>query len=143
MKQLLEVMHAQQMLDAVMQQMDATMKNVMQQVTQGQPAPPEVQRTFDKTRDEVVAAFKEEFTWEKLQPVYMRIYQKSFTQEEVNGMTAFYKTPIGQALIAKMPAVMQNSMNETTQMLGPVMQRIQRMQQEMVTEMQAAKKKQG
>jgi hypothetical protein len=138
-KQLLEVTHARQVLDTIMSQMDGMMKNVMQQVTQGQPIPPEVQKTFDTARTEIMGVFKDQFTWEKMEPMYTRIYQKSFNQQEVEGMIAFYKTPTGQAVISKMPAVMQNSTNETMQMMGPLIQRIQKMQQEMVAEMQAAK----
>src|SRR2546421_8094636 len=122
-KQLLEVTHAHQLLDNMMSQIDAMMKNAMQQVTQGQPPPPEVQKSFDKAHNEIMTMFKEQFTWDKMEPVYVRVYQKSLSQPEVDGMVAFYKTPIGQSVIGKMPVIMQNSMNETMQMMGPMMQR--------------------
>jgi hypothetical protein len=140
-KQLLEVTHARQLVDTVMSQMDQMMKNIMQQVTQGQPVPPGVQRTFDQTHAEVVSAMKEQLAWEKLEPMYVRIYQKSFTQGELDGIIGFYKTQAGQAVINKMPVVMQNTMNEVQQMMAPMMQRVQRMQQEMVAQMQAEKAK--
>jgi hypothetical protein len=75
--------------------------------------------------------------------MYVRIYQKSFTQGEIDGLIAFYKTSTGQALLTKMPVVMQNTMNELQQMMQPMMQRIGRMQQEVVAEIQAEKKKSG
>ncbi len=78
-----------------------------------------------------------------LEPMYVRVYQKSFTQGEVDGMIAFYKTPAGQAVINKMPVVMQNTMNEVQQMMAPAVQRIQRMQQDVIAEMQAEKGKKG
>jgi hypothetical protein len=28
---------------------------------------------------------REEMTWDKLRPLYVQIYQKSFTQEEIDG----------------------------------------------------------
>ena len=86
---------------------------------------------------------KELLDWKKLEPVYVRIYQKSFSQEEVDGMIAFYKTPAGQAVIGKMPAVMQNTMDEMQQMMTPVMQKMQRMQQDVAAEMKAAGQKKG
>jgi hypothetical protein len=46
----------------------------------------------------------------------------------------FYKSSTGQALLTKMPVVMQNTMNEMQQMMQPMMQRIGRMQQEVVAE---------
>lgn len=142
-KQLIEIMHARQLLDAMMSHLDATMKNIMQQVTQGQPAPPAVQKTFEKARSDVIATVKQEYTWEKMEPLYLRAYRRSLTQEEVDGMIAFHKTPAGQAFINKMPSIMQNAMNETMQMMGPIMERLQRMQQDMTAQMQAEKAKSG
>jgi hypothetical protein len=140
-KELLEITHARKLLDTMMSQMDDVMKNAMQQATQGQPPPPEAQKTFDKCRSEVITAMQQQFTWDKLEPMYMRIYQKSFNQSEVNGMIEFYKTPVGQAVINKMPVVMQNSMNEVMQMMGPMMQRIERMQKDVVAQLQTKKSK--
>ena len=79
--------------------------------------------------------------WGKLEPMYVRIYQKSLTQQDVDGMVAFYQTPSGQALINKMPLVMENTMTEMQQMMQPMMQRIRRMQETVIAEMQTKNKK--
>ena len=119
------------------------MKQTMQQVTQGQRITPEIQKDIDRRQTEMMGMIKEVLDWNKLEPVYLRVYQKTFTQGEVDGLTAFYKTPTGQALLTKMPAVMQNTLNEMQQMIQPMMQRVQHMQQEVVAEIQAQKKKSG
>jgi hypothetical protein len=142
-RELLEVTHARQMIGSVMTQMDTLMKNAMQQITQGQQPTPEVQKIYDKAHSDVLAGIKEQFTWEKLLPMYVRIYQKSLTQKEVDGIVAFYKTPAGQALINKIPTVMKDSMEEMNQMMQPMMQRIQQMQQDMVAEIELEKSKEG
>jgi hypothetical protein len=142
-KQLLEAAQARKLIDSVMAQMDTVMKQTIQQATQGQPVPAKVQKDIDKREAEMMAALKELLDWNKLEPMYVRVYQKSFTQSEVDGMIAFYKTPAGQAVISKMPAVMQNTMNEMQQMMGPMMQRLQKMQQDVVAEMKAEKGKKG
>jgi hypothetical protein len=142
-KQLLETAQARKMVDSVMVQMETFVKQAMQQATQGQQIPPKVQKDIDKRQAELMAILKEMFEWNKLEPMYLRVYQKSFTQQEVDGMIAFYKTPAGQAVINKMPVVMQNTMNEMQQMMGPMMQKIQRMQQEVVAEMKAEGQKKG
>ena len=105
------------------------------------PVPQQVQKTFDQTHSEVTNIMRQEFSWDKLEPMYVRIYQKTFTQAEMDNLLAFYKTPGGQALINKMPLVMQNTMAEVQQMMTPLMQRIQRMQQDMVAQMQTEKGK--
>jgi hypothetical protein len=138
-KQLLEVAQARKLIDSVMTQTDEFMKQAIQQATQGQQISAKVQKDIDKREAELAAFMKEMLDWNKVEPMYVRIYQKTFTQQEVDGMVAFYKTPAGQAVISKMPAAMQNTVNEMQQMMGPVMQKIQRMQQEVLAEIKAEK----
>jgi hypothetical protein len=142
-KQLLEVARAHKLVDSVMTQMDNLMQQTIAQATQGQKIPPKVQKDIEASRTEMFSMMKELLDWTKLEPMYVRIYQKTFTQQEVDGMIAFYKTPAGQAVIGKMPAVMQNTIEEMQQMMGPVMQKIQKTQQDVVAEMKAEGKNKG
>jgi hypothetical protein len=123
--------------------MDSYMKQAMQQAKQGQHITPDVERDIERREAEIMSGLKEILDWNKLEPMYVRVYQKSFTQSEVDGLIAFYKTPAGQALINKMPVVMQNTMNEMQELMNPMLQRMQRMQQEVVAEIQAQKQKSG
>jgi hypothetical protein len=140
-KQMLEVMHTHKMLDAMEAQMVMFMKQTMLQATQGQPVTPQIQKDIDRRQAEMLSMFHEFLNWEKLEPMYLRIYQKSFTQGELNGMVDFYKTPAGQAMIAKMPTVMQNTIGEVQQMMQPVMEKVRQQQQEVVAEIKAEKEK--
>ncbi|HEY2138984.1 MAG TPA: DUF2059 domain-containing protein [Chthoniobacterales bacterium] len=142
-KQLLEVAQARKLVDSVMKQMDNLMEQSIAQATQGQKIPPKVQKEIDARRAEVTAMMKELLDWTKLEPLYVRVYQKTFSQEEVDGMIVFYKTPAGQAVIAKMPAVMQHTIEEMQQTMGPVMQKMQKLQQDVVAEMKAENKNKG
>ena len=139
-KQLLEVAQSRKLVDSVMTQMDNLMEQSIAQATQGQKIPPKIQKEIDRQHAELTAMMKDLLAWNKLEPLYVRVYQKTFSQQEVDGMLAFYRTPAGQAVIAKMPAVMQNTIEEMQQMMGPVMQRIQKMQQDVVAEMKAESK---
>jgi hypothetical protein len=142
-KQLLEAAQAQKLIDSVMAQMDELMKQAIDQAAQGREIPPKIQKDIDKRQAEVVGLMKELLDWKKLEPMYVRVYQKTFSQQEVDGMIAFYKTPAGQAVVSKMPAAMQNAMNEMQQMMGPVMEKLQRMQKDVVAEMKAESQKKG
>jgi hypothetical protein len=142
-KQMLEVMQARKLVDSMMAQMDNLMLQTVAQVTQGRPIPPNVQKQIDQQRAEMKAMMKELLAWEKLEPAYVRVYQKTFTQQELDGMLAFYKTPIGAAMIAKMPAVMQNTMEEMQSLMGPVMEKMQRMQKDVAAQMKTDKNKGG
>jgi hypothetical protein len=142
-KQLLEIAQVRKLVDSIMTQMDNLMQQTVAQAVQGRPIPPKVQKEIDQTRAEMMATMKELLDWSKLEPMYMRVYQKTFTQQEVDGMLAFYKTPAGQAVLGKMPAVMQNTMDEMQQLMGPVMQKIQKLQEDVVAQMKGEEKKKG
>lgn len=140
-KQLLEVGQAHKLTDAMMAQMDGLMKQAMQQAAQGQRLSSKIQKDIERRHAEIMGAVKEVLDWNKLEPMYVRVYQKSFSQQEVDGLLAFYKTPTGQAVLNKMPVVLQNTTTEVQQMMQPMIQRMQRMQQEVVAEIQAEKTK--
>ena len=139
----IEVAQTRKFIDTVMSQVDARVKSVIQQVVQAQSISPEVQKIFDKCRSDVVAMMQDEFTWDKLEPIYVRIYQKSFTQSDIDGMISFYKnrTPVDQSTINKMPLVMQSTMGELQKIMGPITRRIQRMQVEATAQLSLKKEK--
>ncbi|MFL6521061.1 MAG: DUF2059 domain-containing protein [Chthoniobacterales bacterium] len=142
-KQLLELAQTHKLVDSVMAQMDNLLQETIAQATKGQPVSDKIQKDIDQRRTELVAMMKELLDWKKLEPMYIRIYQKTFTQSEVDGMIAFYKTPAGQAVISKMPRAMQNTIDEMQQMMGPVMQKMQQMQRDVAAEMKADIKNKG
>jgi hypothetical protein len=43
--------------------------------------------------------------WDVLEPALTDYYQRAFTEEELDAIVAFYKTPAGSALVEKMPDV--------------------------------------
>jgi hypothetical protein len=142
-KQLLEVAQSHKLVDSVMSQMDNLMEQTIAQATKGQQVSAKVQKDIDRRRAEVAGIMKELLDWKKLQPMYVRIYQKTFTQPEVDGMIAFYKSPAGQAVITKMPSALQTTMDEMQGTMGPVMQKMQQMQQDVVAEIKAENKNKG
>jgi hypothetical protein len=133
-RELLTVTHAQKILDEMIPQVDAMMQKAMAEALKGQPVSPAAQKLIEQSRANAMAMMKEELAWSKLEPLYMRVYQKSLTQEEVTGMIELYKTPAGQAMINKMPIVLQNTMAEMQTMVAPVMQRLQKSQEQLVAD---------
>ena len=140
-KQLLELAQAHKLIDATQAQMATFMKQNMAQATQGQKITPEIQKDIDRRQTEMLATFREILDWNKLEPMYVRIYQKSFTQQELDGMIAFYKTPAGQAMVNKLPLVMQNTMSEMQQMIQPLMLKMRQHQQEVAAKIKELNQK--
>jgi uncharacterized protein len=50
-------------------------------------------------------------TIKKLVDLYVPIYEKHFTHDEIRGMLNFYETPLGKKMVTTMPLVLQESMD--------------------------------
>jgi hypothetical protein len=140
-EKLLMLMQTEKMAGSVFQNMDAIMKGSMDQAIP-KPVTPEMQQAIDKFRVGTLQMIKEELSWEKMHPIYVQIYQESFTQDDIDGLINFYASPAGQSFIEKMPVVMQKSMTLMQARMGPIMQRMQAQIKEFATEA-AATNKQG
>ena len=127
--------NVQHLLDGVKAQMDGVMKQASNQVLQGQNLTPERQAIMDRMLDKMAAVSRDMLDWEALKPVFLRVYRQSFSQEDIDGMIAFYKTPAGQSMLSKMPLVMQNMMAEMGQMMKPMQQKMMEIQHEAIEEM--------
>jgi len=134
-REMLTVTDAHKLIDTVRGQVDAMMKDSMQQALQGKALSADPQAILDRMQTKMSAVVDEMLDWNGLQSMYVRIYRASFTQDELDGILAFYKTPAGKAMINKMPVVMQNVMAEMKNLIGPMQQKLLQIQRETLQEM--------
>ncbi len=137
-KELMAVMHTRQLLESEMGQMDALMRRSMNQRLAGTKVTPEQRQILDDMTGQMAAVFKQNMKWEDLEPDFLSIYRKSFTQEEVNGMLKFYRSKAGQAVVKKMPLVMHNSILMIQTKLRGLMPQIMQIQQQTMAKLKAA-----
>lgn len=137
-KHLLTTMNASKMMDSVWTQMDGAMKSSIQQATAGQPMNDAQKAIVDDMSKQMVTIFRESMSWDKLEPIFIRVYRKSLTQHEVNGIAAFYATPDGQAMLDKMPVIMQNTMQEMQAPMQEMMPKIQALARDSSEKLKAA-----
>lgn len=142
-KEMLEVTGAKKLLDGMWPQIDAVMKTTMQQAMKGHPISAKDQETMDQMSAKIMASMKDELSWDKMEPLYIEVYEKSFTQSEIDGMLAFYKSPAGVAVIKKLPMVVQQTMVAMQQRMGPMMQRMQKTIAETAQQIEAKGGKEG
>lgn len=139
-KQLLEIMQSQKLIDGMRAQFDSLMNNAIQQALKGKVPTPKQQQAITNMKTRMVGIMQGELAWDKLEPIYVRLYKESFTEEEITGMVAFYKTPAGQAVIHKMPGLMQKTMVEVQKITAGMSPKMQKVQEQFAAEMSAANK---
>jgi len=140
-EKLLVVTNSEKMVAAIQVQVDQAMKTGMAQAFKGQNMDADAQKTAEEMGKKLSADIRQDLSWENLKPVYIQVYSETFTQEEIDGLVAFYESPAGKAFVAKMPVVMQKTMVLMQQRMGPMMQRMQKTIQDTVQEVKAAKQK--
>ncbi|MDR0779829.1 MAG: DUF2059 domain-containing protein [Pseudomonadales bacterium] len=109
-EKLLAVTNVESMMESLYSSVEQMMRQSMQQAAQGKTLSAEEQRALDTVPAKFVALMREEASWQKLKPQYAQLYLETFDQEEVDGLLAFYSSSAGQALLNKMPLVIQKSM---------------------------------
>jgi hypothetical protein len=107
-ERLMAVTRAEKLVETMSGSMDQVMDAAIKAAVT-EPLSPEQQRKLDASLAKIKEAVHAEFTWDRLKPRYMKLYKETFTDEEILGLIAFYESPAGQALLAKMPLLMQKS----------------------------------
>lgn len=125
-ERLLEVMDAQkvidQMIPAMMQQSNTL---VSQQLTRNGASDAEQQR-LQRIMASQESTLREMLAWDKIKPVYVRVYTGTLTAEEVQAMTQFYESPEGRSVMQKMPQILQRSMQEMQPLAEAAMEKMVR-----------------
>jgi hypothetical protein len=139
-RQLLAITQAKKLLDGVRNQFDLQMNNAVQQSLKGRAPTANQQLAITNMKNKMVALLQEQLTWEKFEPIYLSLYKESFTEEEIAGMLSFYQSPAGQAVINKMPVLMQKTMLEVQAIMSRLAPQMEKIQRSFAADMAAAGK---
>jgi hypothetical protein len=115
-----------QTLDIVMNQMKSNMTGKMP----GVDLPPDRAKKMDEMQDKMAKLMRDAMSWDKLKADFIKIYSEAYTEKEIDDLLAFYRSPTGRAMIAKMPQLMAQSMAVAQQHVATIMPEIQKLVRE-------------
>ena len=138
-RELMSVTRVQNMLKEATGQVDGYMENAMNEALEGTQISQEQRQIIDEMRTRIQTLLKESLQWKEFEPIVLDVYKRTFTQREVDGMIAFYKTEAGKALVEKMPLVTDNTMQAMQGRMAQLMPKLQQIQEETFTKLNAAK----
>jgi hypothetical protein len=90
-------------------------------------------------QDKIFDLMQSRMSWENMRPQYVKLYSDTFTDEEIDGLAAFYESPAGKAMLEKMPVLMAKSMSIAQDVMKEIMPQIQQMTKDAVTPKDSAK----
>jgi uncharacterized protein len=91
------------------------MDNILQQTAaitaqrSGGNLSPDTQAALSAFQTKLVALIEPQIGWKVIEPEYVQLYSTTFTDEELDSILAFYKSPAGTALLEKMPGINQQA----------------------------------
>jgi len=137
-RQLFEVMRSSKLLDAYLTQVDSTVRASMQQALAGQQVNAKQRQILEDMGREIGSLVKAELNWSAIEPVMIEVYRNTFSQHEVDGMITFYRSEVGQAVIAKLPTAMQQSMTSIQGHLKTLTPKIAQLEKDTAAQLKAA-----
>jgi hypothetical protein len=103
-QEMMAILHAQQMVENIAEGLKKQFPDAANNVIGSNPSPEKKNHAaeFVKRADQIIDA---QLAWSVLQPAFTDIYVKNFTEEQLDAIITFYKTPAGLALLTAMPTV--------------------------------------
>lgn len=95
---------------------------------------PEAYATAQKYLRRINDLVAGEMRWQNIKGDYIDLYTAAFTEQELQQLIAFYGTPVGQKMVAMMPALMQQSLQLGQRKMKRIMPEIQALTEEMLRE---------
>jgi hypothetical protein len=121
-----------QMSDQVMKQaMDQVDSGMMQQMV-GVTLSDDQQAKLKQFSEKVKKIVSDALSWDKLEPEYAKLYADAYTEEQIDDILTFYKSPTGQAMVEKSPGLIKQSTAIAQQRLTTAMPELQKLMKELM-----------
>lgn len=135
----LQVMQSRDRINKVVDAMTGTMHQMFhgECMKDKDKLPSDCEETENKMLDEEMRSFP----WDQMLEAMVPIYQKHYTEGDINALIAFYSTPTGEKVLNEGPAItaeaMQTMMPIIEKQLGAIQERIQEKTAQMMKESEA------
>jgi hypothetical protein len=93
--------------DQVQKQMLAQMSAMISQQSQ-KDLPPDQRQAASDAGQRIMTFVSEKMSWDAMKAQYIKLYDDTYTEDEISGILMFYQSEPGQAMLAKAPTLMTN-----------------------------------
>jgi len=128
-------------MDTMMDQLLSGVRKQVQQITESMPgadtATPEQKKQIADFQQRVMDTVNGKIGWKALEPDFINLYASTYTEEELDGIVAFYKSPVGQKMIEKTPELTTKSTQITQQKMTELQPVLSQMVQDFMKQMAA------
>ncbi|MBE7940487.1 MULTISPECIES: DUF2059 domain-containing protein [Ramlibacter] len=121
----LEITRSRDTLDDLVPQIQEVFRQEFKKTEGDTPLTPAQERARTRLQSRMTALQADMLDWSRLEPMFLEVYRATFTEREMQDVLAFYRSPPGQAMVERMPRLMQNLMTSMRRDLVEMQQRLQ------------------
>jgi hypothetical protein len=136
-RDLFATMHMEHMLDQMMHSIQGEVEAVAQSTPAAEQTTPQQKKVTQDFMDKSMKVVTDSVGWTALEPEYVKLYASTYSEVEIDGILAFYKSPVGQAMLAKTPQLSAGGMQIVRSRMGSFQPKIQALQQEYLKQLAA------
>jgi hypothetical protein len=124
-EKLLGLMKAPSTLDGIFGIIQGQIGQSLQETFAGKSLTPQQQKVIDQLPSTVMASVKQDLSWDKVKPIYIDAFRDTFDQAEIDGISAFFASPAGQAYANKQGMLTQRTNAALESKMQPLLARAQ------------------
>jgi uncharacterized protein len=94
------------------------------------------QQTMNEFSDKITKVLTNALGWDALEPEYAKLYAGAYTEQQIDDLLAFYKSPTGQVMVEKTPVLMEQANAIVQQHMQAVMPQMQKLFKDSRAEME-------
>lgn len=91
------------------------------------------QQRVDQLNEKLKKLIVNDLSWDSLEPEYTKLYADAYTEQQLDDLIAFYKTPTGQAVAEKTPILAGQISNISQERLAALLPQIQQIVRDFVS----------
>jgi uncharacterized protein len=141
--EMMRVMKLEALLNQTLKGMDDAMTKQMEQnletAIKGRTLSSDQKTAVVNFHEKFLAAMKAGLSFGTVKLIYMQAYRDTFTQDEVDAIIAFYKSPAGKAITEKNPEAMATANRLMKTKISPLEEKLQTMLDDFLKELERTK----
>ena len=123
--ELLSAMHLDATTNRLEQAEEARIDAMSRQQLAGVTLDADQKKSYDEFRHKVVELLRSSATWKALEPDFVKLYSDAYSEDEIDGILAFYRSPVGRTMLAKTPALAEQSISISQRRMAELTPKIQ------------------
>ncbi|MGO4516401.1 DUF2059 domain-containing protein [Terriglobus sp. 2YAB30_2] len=137
-EQMLTVLKMEDNFNLLMKQVEQQGRQMGMSMTNPSQLTDADKKILDNFMTKLMAAMQETMGWQKLKSEFIDLYAKAYTEEEVDGILTFYKSPVGQSMLTKTPQLVQQSMAISQAHMKEIQPKLEQLTEDLKKDLDAA-----